>query len=368
MAFANIPGWPLPFPGGIDLQVSFAAYADSLIDAATEKVAFIIQCPQDGVLNRVGFRFGTVTQAPANGLTVSFQTVGADGNPDGTQDQTRLVASGSIVSNSWVTTGLITSDGTDTGTKRTVTQGEPLAIVIEYASFLAGDSLNVTTGYTGVFAANNTTAFPYTALFTAAWVRSLRQLNLGLQYDDGSWVPIWGALPSESLINTLFTSASNPDELGMQFVCPFAMRVVGFSGTFRAAATTSTYRMSLYDSSNTLLAATIMDPDIAGATNQHLWSVYFNDTADSVELTKGATYRVTAAATGAGSIVASGYIPDSTDFMSAMPWGADGVAISRQNLTGDFTAATDGRQYALGLLVNGVQAGAPRARYILGAL
>jgi hypothetical protein len=88
---------------------------------------------------------------------------------------------------------------------------------------------------------------------------------------------------------------------------------------------------------------------------------------DSVVLQAGKTYRVTLEATGAGSIQLNGLIPDSSAFMSAMPWGANCAAIQRQNLTGAFTELSNGQQYCIGLLIDAVAAG-PRARYILGGI
>lgn len=142
-------------------------FSDLLIDAAGEKVAIVFRAPKTGTLDRAEFKLDAVTQAPVSGLRVSFQDVGAaDGNPDGTQDQFRTVPQGSISAGAWVVPGLMTSDGTDGGTKRSVTKGDLIAFVVEFDSFAAGDSLEVRC--MGQGANFNTTGQPYVSHFTAS--------------------------------------------------------------------------------------------------------------------------------------------------------------------------------------------------------
>jgi len=354
VAFIKIPGWPIEYPSGMKVGNSTASVNSVLIDAAAEKVAWIIQCPKDGTLNRVAFGFGTVGQAPVNGLTVSFQDVNASGDADGTQDQTRAVAQGSVVSNTLLTTGLITSTGADGGVKRVVTQGELLAFVVEFASFAAGDSVNIL-GTSGAVLSVNSQQFPYNELFTASWTRAAGLPDIALQYSDNIWEPIHGASPASAVVNTAFSSATNPDENGMQFVCPVALRAVGFAGVFRANGTTSSYQLTLYDSSNTVLATTVLDPDvIRSAATGGSASWYFNGVADSVELVAGATYKVTLTATGAGNVNIYGFVPGNATFASATPWGEDAQAISRQDGSGAFTVDSTGIFYALGLLIDAI--------------
>jgi hypothetical protein len=151
-------------------------------------------------------------------------------------------------------------------------------------------------------------------------------------------------------------STSNPDERGMSFICPVAMRAVGFSihGYFQLGS--STAKLHLYDSANVELAsATVADPDsFAGLNASGVVSFPFDAVADSVEMATGGTYKVTIEATGAGQVALHGYVPDSSAFTSAMPWGEDASAISRQNTTGAFTVASDGTQYAIGLLIDAI--------------
>ena len=142
MTLATVKGglW-IPKPPAVSTTVSFSTF---LIDAAGERVAFVIRVPKTGTLDKAEFRVGTVAINAASQVRVSFQDISAaNGDPDGTQDQFRDIAGSAFASNTWMVPGLMTSDGTDTGVKRSVTQGDLLSVVIEYQTFTAADSVNV---------------------------------------------------------------------------------------------------------------------------------------------------------------------------------------------------------------------------------
>ncbi|MGH9970828.1 MAG: hypothetical protein ACREBG_23970 [Pyrinomonadaceae bacterium] len=357
MAFIDIPGWPISYPPVGSSNANSAFAAGLRIDAATEKVAFILRAPRAGNLNRVGFRFATVTQAPANGLTVSLQTVDAtNGDPDGTQDQTRLVASGSIVSNTWVTTGLITSDGTDTGTKRTVTQGEVFAVVIEFASFSAGDNVDVTPRLTGPWEDFGRGSI-YADFFTVSWAHqtTTSNLNIAVQYDDGVWAPLYYCVPAATTLVENFSNATNPDERGMKFTCPVAMRAVGFIFHGTAAATNGTGTLHLWDVNDVELARASLDPDIVSvAANTGPKFYPFDAVASAVELETDQVYRVTLKATGTSNVTVNGYIPSTSAFQSASPWGENAVRTTRNNAAGAWTDSVNGSVLAIGLLIDAI--------------
>jgi len=114
-----------------------------VIDATGEQAAQLGQVwfparTGSKTINKVHFRFGAVTKAGGSGLQVSLQdvslTAGPPAQPDGVVDQYRAIANGeaTFAANTWYTSGLLTSDGTDTGTKRTVNFGDLVACVLEY--------------------------------------------------------------------------------------------------------------------------------------------------------------------------------------------------------------------------------------------
>lgn len=232
MAFVSVSPFPIPRPFQTSGTTTF------LIDAAGEKLAYIIRCPEDGTLETAGFAIGTTTQVPANGLKISFQGVSAvDGFPDGVVGQFRVIPSGSITANSWCQAGIISSDGTDSGTKRTVSQGELIAVVVEYSSFSAGDSVNLlgfTNGTAEVSAA-------YCALFTASWAKNnSTSPSVALKYTDGYKYMGYTCIPSAAgasgVQNQAPSSSTTPDEIALKFRLKVPMKINGFWFLFRPLA------------------------------------------------------------------------------------------------------------------------------------
>jgi hypothetical protein len=201
-----------------------------LLDATAEKCAFIVRAPFTGTLHKVRFRTATVTTGDT--LKVSFQDVDlATGDPDGTPDQYRTIVIADANDNASLVTGILSSDGTDNGTKRAVTRGDLLAVVIEFDSFVAGN-LNIAT--------RNTVNPPgssgghYTDHFTAAWAKNASSLpRLALEYSDGSYWPIPYACPAVGGIAAeTYNSGSTPDERGLIFQVPFSCKASGIWGFF----------------------------------------------------------------------------------------------------------------------------------------
>ncbi len=156
----------------------------------------------------------------AQDLRVSFQDLDASEDPDGTQDQFRTV--GSIVANTWFETGLITSDGTDSGSQRQVQKGDLLAIVIEFESTVGDLTINHGSADEG-----DELRFPYSTHFTAAWAREDLPLLIYLEYADGRPAPIPKTVPFVTSFLNNFSSGSTPDERGNRFLLPFPCRVRG---------------------------------------------------------------------------------------------------------------------------------------------
>src|SRR3990167_1585425 len=222
-------------------EVRFPAYprADStpvpggtggvLLDANGEKFACVFKVPKTGTLHKVWFRTGTVTTG--DDLKVSFQDVGADGFPDEIVDQYRVVTVADANDNVGFTTGILSSDGTDIGTKRSVTFGQELAIVIEYNSYVAGamyiafsDSL----AYTGE-------AYPYCAQKVGAgptWAKTGVSTwpVIAVEYSDGTYafintLPILSTTQKSYQVGTLVA-----DEYALAFTLPFTCRIKGMGG------------------------------------------------------------------------------------------------------------------------------------------
>lgn len=235
-------------PNPNNIVTSFDA-TTLLVDASGEKAAFIIKIARTGTLNKIGFRTGAMVQT--QNVRVSFQDVSTStGVPDDTTDQFRDVSVGDTDDNVWKETGLITSDGTDTGTKRSVTKGDFIAVVFEQASFNSGDILRVS-------ATSQNLGDYYCALKTSgSWAKISLCPNLALYYDDGaggSSVYYIGALSCVTTATTqAFNSGSSPNKRGLKFKFETAVYTTGVQALL-IGGSSNDCQFKLYDASGTLL-------------------------------------------------------------------------------------------------------------------
>lgn len=254
----------------------------NLLDASGEKLAAVFRAPKTGTLGKVRFRTATVTTGDT--MKVSFQDVDmATGNPDETADQYRTVSVASGDDNTWISTGIITTDGTDSGGKRSVTRGDLLAIVIEFDSFVAG-SMNIVNSSTPVDYGNGC----YTTLKTGGtWAKTTATAGcLELEYDDGSLAYTDTLLPG---FNTAGTAASNttPDEVALCFSFPVGVTV---GGAFVIIDLDAACDVVLYDSDGTTALATVsLDSDVRAGTTVNGTLVVF---PSEIDLTANSSYRL----------------------------------------------------------------------------
>jgi len=243
---------------------AFTAFA---LDAAADRVSAVFRCPKAGNLGYTGFRTGTVTTSEA--LKISFQTIDpATGNPDDTPDEYRAHA-GAFAANTWYTTGLITSDGADTGTKRTVARGEYVGVTIQFNAFSAGNmqiaaaaSQNGSTGRAG-------NIFSYiTANLTGAYAKQVTGIPLlYLQYDDDSTAYMPWVWPFSAVTSTLWNNTSDPAERALRFQVPFKCTSGGAWLDLGNSGNTGAANLVLYASDGTTVLLTeALDPDIRVST------------------------------------------------------------------------------------------------------
>ena len=224
------------------------AYFDNttlVVDASGEKAAFILRAPATGTLKKVGFRTGAVTQNQT--IRVSFQDVNtATGFPDGVVDQWRNLAIADTEDNTAKETGLVTSDGTDGGSLRSVTRGELLAVVFEHNPFNAGDIFRLSAINTG----NDTGGTGYSALYTTSWAKVATPPALALTYDDGAGgdkcehsADIFPGTQAYSYMG--FNNGSANPKRGMKFRLPFAAKM---QGALLRLKSNGNFDVKLYDS------------------------------------------------------------------------------------------------------------------------
>ena len=352
MALTAIPGglW-IPLPPIYSVAApTFNISSLLTIDASAEKAAFMFQVPKTGTLDKIEFRTGAVTFGGGSVLRASFQDIDlATGFPDGTQDQFRDVTG--VAANTWTVPGLMTSDGTDTGTKRSVTVGGLLAVVIEYATFTAGDTVtwaqHQVQSTTGILP-----AFPTPALFTAAWAMNTAGYpSMALKYNDGSYAYIVDPLSPILTFNTrTFNSTSTPDERGMifQFAGPVAVGGAWFRADLDAAAD-----LVLYDSDgSTALQTVSLDSDLRSGTAGLNQFVRFADT----NLTASTNYRLILKPTSASSVSLYDYDVSAAAHLDVCAGGQNFHSTTRTD-AGAWTQTTTNRPW-MGLLVTKIDNGA----------
>lgn len=352
-------------PNWNNLAENGNAFGGQTIDAAAERVAFAVPVPKTGTLKGVGFRLGTVTQAPASGLKVSFQTIDlVTGDPPEptAADQFRTITAG-LTANTWVdttATGLMTSDGTDTGVKRSVTQGQHIAVVIEFASFAAGDSLQVS-AFTST-ARSYYVSSAWCALFTAAWAKntSLRP-DVELIYDDATTEPVPGILPLSGLASEAATTATTPDEIALKWTPQFRCRVKGMAIVW-AVGGGANFDLVLYNAAGTVLASVSVDEDEtlqSGTTG----AAYFFTA--SVVLEVGSAYYFTFKPTTATSASVFVATVGNALAMDALEHGSEMIYSSR-TAAGAWTDSTTKRP-VFGVIIDQLDDGKyPRARLSVG--
>lgn len=347
MAITTVPRFWVPVPWGT--PNGGYSYTTMGMAATGRRVAFVIQCPKAGTLDKFEFRTGTVPNNPDNGLRLSFQDVSlTTGDPDGTQDQFRDIT-GTISANTWQVPGLMTSDGTDSGTKRTVAQGELLACVVDFVSFVASDSVSIpyltiaSSVARNWYVDNNADFASYAKVGAGGGV-------LALKYNDGSYgefdVPYW---PVSGINSVTYGNGSTPDERALRFQVPVSMRCVGAWAQVDQDGATD---LVLYDNASSVLGTISLDPDQRYITSGGYAIGYF---ASSVTLSANTTYRLSVKPTSATSIILQDFDVPGAAYQACLPGGAQWYLSTRTD-AGAWSDTTTKRPL-IGLLFDGVDSG-----------
>jgi hypothetical protein len=359
MALQNISGLWIPHPMG---QPAVDG-STLLVDASGEKAAFLFRIIKTGTLRKVGFRTGTVVQNQT--IRVSFQDVSATtGDPDETQDQFRDISIADTDDNVWKTTGLITSDGTDGGVKRSVTRGDLLAIVWESNPFNAGDvfrlaAISVTPplGFmSGVYGDLKAGAGP-------AWVKQSLYGAIALLYDDGAGndtVYFTEELyPWLSAASVNYNSGSSPNKKGLKFRLPFPFKTLGAYVNLTASTANGTYVVKLYDSdgSTVLQTSATVDTDQVRNSSQTSATVYW---PTDQQLLANTYYYISLEPTAAVNIALSTVTVNTASYMDQTEGGQDFHYFANTGGGGSFVADTTQRpiiSVLISAIDDGVQLG-----------
>jgi hypothetical protein len=348
MAIVNIVGGltipPIPSanasPSGTLTNILF-------LSNATDQVAFVFRVPRTGTLDKFEYLTGSVSGS--QNAKLSFQTVDpATGLPDTVVDQYRVLA---VTASAWQTPGLMTSDGTDGGAKRSVTRGEWLACVVGFDTFPGGTGFNVK-GQVLALTTNNLAGSAYLAYNSGGtWAKNSTAgvPVLALKYDDGVYEHIQpNVYPMSDGTATSFASNSTPDERGLIFQVPYACEVDACWVRLTASANCD---IVLYDSASSVLQTIAVDSDMrptAAADDVGCW--YRFPTVQA--LSASTTYRLVVKPTTTTAVVIQVATVAVAGHLNAWE-GGTGWHYTTRTDAGSWTDTTTQRPY-MGLNLSGI--------------
>ena len=284
-------GWFPPRPNHVASGTAWSFTTSALLlNAASEKAAFIFDIGKTGSIDKIHFRTATVTTG--GDVDVRLETVdGATGFPTGTLYGANT--NGALtIADANDNTAFAVSLTTDAS----VTEGDLVAIVIVNSPTIVGNFQIAALGATNAWGSE----FPYCALEDAAvWaVATGTPVPVcTLEYSDGSFEPIPGAFWATALANTAFNTGSGSISRGNKFQVPFPVRVNSF---WVWADLDGDATMKLYDENGTtVLLSKTMDKDVRGGTGYGRLSRRFPGTTD---LKPNTYYRLVLEATSATSV------------------------------------------------------------------
>jgi hypothetical protein len=275
------------------------------LDASGEYVAWIIQAPKTGTIDRIHFFAGTVT-ADGSGLRCRIETVSTTSSaPSGT-----LVGGSSEVTHT-TTTASSWNRGT-AGLGAAVTRGDFIAVKLLSP---AGTTFNgvIRAKFDnnkgpGVDPVNFLVPYVINAIPSATAV-SPGAMTFALEYDDGSIPYIDSAIPASSVASTSFNSTSTPDERGNLFQVPVPMRAIGVYHQLVPGGANQTCDLVLYDNGGSALATIALDLDqyraAAASSAEHMF-------ASPITLTASTNYRLVLKPTVTSSMSVTQYVLDTS--------------------------------------------------------
>jgi hypothetical protein len=308
-----------------------------------QRCSWIGYVPKTGTLDKAEFYTGFVSSPSA--IKLSFQDVNTSGVPDGTIDQYRVVSSPAV---GWTAPGLMTSDGTDTGSKRSVTKGDVLAFVIEWDStqsgqvwpYGIGNGGNSEQGYLPYKATHNGTSYSKSS--------SGIYPSVVLKYNDGTYETFVGNnFPVSAHSAVAYNSGSSPDERGLRFSFPVSVKV---DAAWVQMTSGGDCDVVLYDGTTALVTVSL-DSDQSGSTAGHARFVTFAEQS----LTANTVYRLALKPTTGTNVTLYHMTTNSADINASMPGGSSFQLTTRTD-AGSWTDTSTGRPW-IGIRVSAIESG-----------
>lgn len=336
-----------------------AAFQAHLLDASGEYFAMVFRAPKTGNLRKFAARLGTIGNTPDNGLRYSFQTVDVTtGLPDGSVDQFATIASGSLSANAW-------NDPGNFDAARAVVKGEIVAAVIDFPSFVAGDSLNVM-AYVSLSAI---LGYPY-CIHNGTESASTGS-TFAVMYDDDTWGYLNNALtlPASAVTTATFqVGTGTADEYGMSFTLPGPATCKGMVTIVNMVAAGTTECL-LYQGTTVKRTATVDHDILASNSLTPLFYIEWDD--GDFDLDPNTVYTIAVRPTAAVNIAISYYTWPSLAIVQGALVGGNNIYLSRrldQGAWQHFNNETDGyaRPQGFGVILSSISDGLGGGTVVFG--
>lgn len=300
-----------------------------VIDAADESVAFVIQAPKTGNISDI--QWGTRTVTTGATLDIRVESVDtATGFPSGTLLDTTTNGAQVVAdaNDNVVFTTALTSAAA-------VTRGQLIAIVIKNPTASFGNMV------ISSFSDGSDSLYPFACLNTGvspavSYAKVAVAPMLGLEYDDGSYVPVPTCYPAATTItSTAFNNTSTPDSIGLRFQMPYPCTVGGFwlwtdlDGDCDVKLVSSAYHQA---NATGILASLTIDKDTDASATSGLAQFLF---ATPVEIDSGTDYRLVIEPTSATSVTIYDFTLASLAAMDSWDGGQTWHLTTAKDPTGD---------------------------------
>lgn len=276
------------------------------LSASGNYVAYAFVAREDMTISHIGFRAGTVANAPTVELRVETLDP-ATGLPSGTLWGTNTNATSAVISSN-------TNPLTALTASATITKGQTFCIKLLWGG-VATSTIQIM-NISGISPLPAQSALPYQIVNgTKAIQANTAMIALGSNATTFYQVP--GTLPISAYTAGAFNNTSSAKR-GILFTPPMNGRIIGVrwfnsgaTGDFDACVRTG-------DASGTELnnSCTSFDGDNNSANFTAGMTVYFDN---PVTVTAGTAYRVTIEPSSATNVNVSTFTPVSADYFSAMP-------------------------------------------------
>lgn len=298
------------------------------MDASGEAQFGVIRIPQTGAITHIGVRLGTAAAA----LNLSIETL-SSGEPSGTNyGGSAPGALAMPVANSFNIVEL--------ATPASAVEGDNVAV---------GARFSGTAGTVQISTAPGSTSFPYSARKEgASWTISALTPTFALRYSDGAWVDAQ-TLPLDSIAGVNFANGTNPNERGIRFRLPTAVRLAGIC-MYGAIPSTASHTLNIYEDDGTLINSRAFSGTESASTNGRIYRLF--NTRPTLEA--NTWYRATIQATAAGSITFREMEFTSNAVMGAIPMGVDCYRCTRN---GGAFSDTDNVRPFMWLILDGLETG-----------